>query len=67
MFILKLKEKKKKPGFICNMIYVKIEEKNTVRQTQDNFYLLKVLQKLKETKLQSRKEKSRHCNKIHVN
>lgn len=46
MFILKLKEKKR-PGFICNMIYVKIEQKNTVRQTQDNFYLLKVLQKLR--------------------
>ena len=35
MFILKLNEKKR-PGFICNMIYVKIEQKNTVRQTQDN-------------------------------
>lgn len=45
------------------MIYVKIEQKYC--QRQDNICLLKVLQKLKETKLQSRKEKSRNCNKTH--
>ena len=47
------------------MIYVKIEQKYCQGQTKDNFYLLKVLQKLKEIKLQSRKEKSRNCNKTH--